>query len=167
MVMSDNKCPVCGQGGIKDYKTEHIVCPQCNSDLKPYLILDEISKVNIKNKLWITFLGSLMLVGFLLSGFLILKNSNMKEKISENIVTHSLLQDSIKKLNSFVSDSSNMLNKSIIIKYVVKRGDYPWKIAESFYGEGKQYLQIEKENNLTPPYTLKVGQVLKIKLIEK
>jgi hypothetical protein len=44
------------------------------------------------------------------------------------------------------------------------RSDYPYKIAQFFYGDGKMYKKIEVDNNLHQPYTLKVGQILLIKI---
>ena len=50
------------------------------------------------------------------------------------------------------------------VKYVVKKGDYPYKIAKFFYNDGKKYKQIEEDNGLEQPYELIVGQILKIKI---
>ena len=54
--------------------------------------------------------------------------------------------------------------RDVSIKYQVKKGDFPYKIAEFFYNDGSKYKQIEADNNLKQPYTLKTGQILIIKL---
>lgn len=46
--------------------------------------------------------------------------------------------------------------------YVVKKGDTPWSIAKRFLGDGRRYLDLVKLNNLTEPYTIYTGQILKI-----
>lgn len=46
-------------------------------------------------------------------------------------------------------------------KYIVKKGDSLWKIAQSQLGDGNRYPEIKKLNNLTSD-VLKVGQILKM-----
>lgn len=58
-------------------------------------------------------------------------------------------------------------NLDVSLKYKVKKGDYPYKIAEFFYNDGSKYKQIEADNNLKQPYTLQVGQILIIKLSQE
>lgn len=57
--------------------------------------------------------------------------------------------------------------QDITVKYIVKKGDYPYKIAQFFYNDGNKYKLIEAENNLVQPYTLSVGQVLNIKISQE
>lgn len=46
--------------------------------------------------------------------------------------------------------------------YTVKEGDNLWRIAESVYGSGYNWVDIAKENNLANPDILLVGQELTI-----
>jgi len=48
------------------------------------------------------------------------------------------------------------------VLYTVKKGDGLMKIAREFYGDASRYKEIAKFNNITDPYKIKVGQVLKI-----
>ncbi len=47
-------------------------------------------------------------------------------------------------------------------KYTVKAGDSTWKIAQAFYGSGFNYVDIEKENNLTHDQEIVEGATLTI-----
>lgn len=162
-------CPVCGKAGLSDYRKEHIICPQCNSDLKAYLLIDKLvakakpSKNSFK-KLFFLTLGLLMLI---CSYALVKSNSFAKEKkYSNNQI--SILQDSITFLNSNLiieqpevfTDIEHQFNYI----YKVKKGDYPAMIASYFYNDWKMYKKIELDNNLIQPYVLKVGQPIIIKL---
>ncbi len=44
--------------------------------------------------------------------------------------------------------------------YIVKRGDYLWKIAQEEYGDGYKWVEIAKANHLTNPNLLFKGQKL-------
>ena len=46
--------------------------------------------------------------------------------------------------------------------YSVKAGDSPWRIAQDILGDGRRYLEIVKLNDLKEPYTIHIGQILKI-----
>jgi nucleoid-associated protein YgaU len=94
-------------------------------------------------------------------------NIDKKEILATNIV----LNDSISTLTSEKlalekpkEELPKIESKEATVKYVVKKGDYPYKIAQFFYGDGNRYKQIEADNELKQPYTLKVGQILLIKI---
>jgi nucleoid-associated protein YgaU len=96
-------------------------------------------------------------------------NSNNERKIlfAENMI----LNDSINKIrntkiNGIKENTIEAIdrNHEVIINYIVRKGDYPYKIAEFFYNDGSKYKQIEIDNNLKQPYVLRVGQVLIIKI---
>ena len=159
-------CPICGQAGLPDYKTNHVVCPQCDSDLKPFLLLYSVTKpktsrVNVYVLIGISLLSILFLALFFKS------NTSNKELIAKNAI----LNDSINQIQNIdIKTKAEKVSKPIIVKqepivnYVVKKGDYPYKIAKFFYNDGNKYKQIEKDNNLVQPYNLKVGQILIIKI---
>lgn len=46
--------------------------------------------------------------------------------------------------------------------YTVQKGDSTWKVAQKFYGNGYQYVEIEKANKLKHNQYLEIGQVLVI-----
>ena len=163
--MSQN-CPICNKAGLPDYTKSEVVCPQCNSDLKAFLILDSISAPEIgRFGIYATFGLALLTVLFL--GLFVKSNIDKKEILATNIV----LNDSISTLKSeklalekLKKEPQIFESKEVTVKYVVKKGDYPYKIAQFFYGDGNRYKQIETYNELKQPYILKVGQILLIKI---
>jgi hypothetical protein len=163
--MSQN-CPICNKAGLPDYTKSNVVCSQCNSDLKAFFLLHSICKPQ-KNKI-----GTYTIIGFLLFsgiffGLFLKSNSGNKELITKIVI----LNDSITQIQSMgVITNGEKEPKSVaekqdaIVKYVVKKGDYLCKIATFFYNDGSKYKQIAADNNLEHPYTLKIGQILTIKI---
>lgn len=164
-----NNCPICNKAGLPDYTKNNVVCPQCNSDLKAFMLLNSISQPQ-KSKIGMYVIIGFSVLSIAFLGFFLKSNSDKKELITTN---HSL-NDSIVKLQSAVvikqveTESQPIAeNQEVTIKYVVRKGDYPYKIAEFFYNDGSKYKQIEEDNDLKQPYTLKVGQILTIKLSQE
>lgn len=163
-------CPICNKAGLPDYTKNDVVCPQCNSDLKAFSLLNSISKPQ-KSKIGIFVIVGISLLSIVLLGLFLKSNSDRKELVAKNVI----LNDSITKIQNV-----NIANKEeetktqpisekqdVTVNYVVKKGDYPYKIAQFFYNDGSKYKQIEADNNLEQPYTLKVGQVLTIKISQE
>lgn len=163
--MSHN-CPICNKAGLPDYTKSNVVCPQCNSDLKAFLLLHSISKpLNSKIRTF-AFIG-VSLLSVVSLGLFFKSNSDKEELITKNMI----LEDSITRIQSISAVTNEekepeqiVEKKDVIIKYVVKKGDYPYKIAQFFYNDGSKYKQIEIVNDLEQPYTLRVGQILTIKI---
>jgi nucleoid-associated protein YgaU len=163
--MSHN-CPICNKAGLPDFTINEVNCPQCNSQLKAFLLLNSISSSN-KKKPGIYFLWGLALLTVLFFG-LFLKSTNEKNLAHNNNI---ILRDSITNLvgqkivlEKIIKERQiNRANESTL-KYVVKKGDNLYKIAQFFYGDGNMYKQIEADNNLKQPYSLKIGQILLIKI---
>lgn len=61
-----------------------------------------------------------------------------------------------------VNDSSNDEDSITSNTYTVQKGDSLWKIAVRKYGDGYQWTKIAKENNLSHPNLIHVGNVLTI-----
>lgn len=166
--MTKYKCPVCDSPAITaDYTKTHIICPICNSDLKAFSLLNSISKPQ-KSKIEMYVIVGISLLSIALLGLFLKSNSDKKELIAKNVI----LNDSISKIQVItVADIKEepktqpiAEKQDVTVKYVVKKGDYPYKIAQFFYNDGSKYKQIEADNNLAQPYSLKVGQVLTIKI---
>ena len=170
--MMNNNCPVCNKAGLPDFRTTQTICPQCNSDLKPFLLLNTISKPNTSRVNKFILLGVALVAGVVA---ILYFNSitERKQIISENSKAIIQLQDSINILQKTLTkpqlvQSENLSSeKEIAIQYKVKNGDYPSKIAHFFYNDWRMYKKIEADNNLIQPYILKVGQLLTIKLIKE
>jgi nucleoid-associated protein YgaU len=162
----NHNCPICQKGGLPDYTKITVVCPQCNSDLKAFLLLDSISETE-KGKFGIYTIIGVSCLAILFLGLFVEANDDKKEILAANII----LNDSISNLTSEKlalemqrEESPSIESKEVTVKYVVKKGDYPYKIAQFFYGDGDRYKQIEADNVLKQPYTLRVGQTLLIKI---
>ncbi|HAD34994.1 MAG TPA: hypothetical protein DCF44_10975 [Chitinophagaceae bacterium] len=166
-----NNCPICNKAGLPDYKKNNVVCPQCNSDLKAFMLLNSISQPQ-KSKIGTYVIIGVSLLSIAFLGMFLQSNSDKKELIAKNFV----LNDSISKIqNVNVKEETQKENEQkpivenieVSIKYKVKKVDYPYKIAEFFYNDGSKYKQIEADNNLKQPYTLQGGQILIIKLSQE
>lgn len=160
-------CPVCNKGGLPDYTATPTICPQCNSDLKAFLLLHSISKPK-PTKTILFSLSGIVLVAFAFAFLYFNSLSNRKKIASNNSRKVAELQDSINKIQSANTQKIQPENKSsekeFVILYKVKNGDYAGKISRLFYNDWRMYKKIEADNNLQKRYVLKVGQPLTIKL---
>ncbi len=155
----DFNCPVCNKAGLPDFTATHTFCPQCNSDLKPFLLLHSISATNPCQYI------RLILIAFVavscVLAFLFINSFNEKQKIiALNAATTLQYKDTIQSMRALVIPDTTF----VLIHYKVKKGDYPAKIAKFYYNDWSMYKKIEADNNLHQPYILKVGQVLTIKI---
>ena len=163
-----NKCPICNKAGLPNYKGIHVICPQCSTDLKPFLLLSDLSKVRSRTRAH--YLASTLAITSILFGGLYLVNiSKTNKAIKEHSAVVQLFQDSIKILHSKLNSlpKNEPVTPLIIIEYKVKNGDYPARIAEFFYNDWKMYKKIEQDNNLKQPYILSVGQTIYVKINSK
>jgi len=162
----NHNCPICNKAGLSDYTRNEVVCPQCNSDLKVFLLLDSISKP-VKGRFGIYALIGLNLLAILFLGLFIKTNAVKKEILATNIVLNDSITILIREKLALERQNEQLPlteSKEVTVKYVVKKGDYPYKIAQFFYGDGNRYKQIEADNALVQPHTLRVGQILLIKI---
>jgi hypothetical protein len=159
-----SNCPICNKAGLPNFREMPTVCPQCNTDLSVFMFLNTISKNDIskKNKLN-NFNFSFIPIFFLIIAFILfLENYNYKSKLlglkTEN--------DKLVFQNKFLSEVNTNFKNEFILNYKVKQGDCLSKIAEYFYDDAKMYKCIEIENNLIYPYKLRIGQIVKIKILK-
>ena len=154
---------------MPNYTALPTICPQCNSDLKPFLLLHDISKTNLLKANKLIVIG-FVLVASILSAIYFNSISGLKRAAYDNSISFIQLQDSIKTLQSIIAKNQSELatkeavEKESVIQYIVKKGDYTSKIAQFFYNDFRMYKKIESDNNLKHPYILQVGQKLKIKI---
>lgn len=169
--MKHEKCPVCGQGGIPDFTTQPTVCPQCESDLKAYSILEKMARQKKKTLLLFFLTGVLLITSVSISIYEKTRKIEYHEEITMNYTKIQALKDSMGQIIQREVELKSKLRKFMEndgcqIVYTVKKGDYLWKIADFYYGDGSQYTRIETDNNLINPYYLQVGQQLVIHLEE-
>jgi hypothetical protein len=152
-------CPVCNKAGLPDFTATHTFCPQCNSDLKPFLLLHAISASKPQQPVRIVLIAFVAIACVL--AYLLMYSINEKQKL---IATHTAatqqFRDTLQSIRTGVITNPNIVS----IRYKVKKGDYPAKIAVFFYNDWAMYKKIEADNNLHQPYILKVGQILTIKI---
>ena len=161
-------CPICNKAGLPDYTKSNVVCPQCNSDLKAFLLLRSVLN-HRKYRMYTYSIVGISFLSVVLMGFFLNSNSDRNELIRKNEVLNekiSKLQSEIFLAKEEIEAQSIADNQDIYINYVVRKGDYPYKIAQFFYNDGRKYKQIESDNNLEQPYVLRVGQVLTIKITQ-
>lgn len=167
-----NNCPVCEKSGLENYTKTHVICPQCNSDLKPYLLINNNLKSN-KNKVFLFFvflLGILLLVSIII--FLNIYNESKKQNESSLTIIHQY-RDTINTIRSSSKQdttlpiSKNLYENYSNFNYEVKEGDNLSRISKIFYGKPENYYKIVSDNNLNFPYTLKIGQKITIKFQSK
>lgn len=56
--------------------------------------------------------------------------------------------------------STERVSQNQPITYTVQKGDYLWNIAEMMYGDGYQWVQIARANNLAEPDIIHTGNIL-------
>jgi LysM repeat protein len=165
----NHNCPICNQAGLPDYKIQPTRCPQCNSDLKPYLLLHSIAKKQHINKTSLLIICILALICITLLFSLSKNSTGYNRNLTESNATIQALRDSLNQYHpnnpSAITHSTEKPEETTVI-YAIKKGDSMWKIARLFYGKGSSYKQIEEANNLHKPYSLRPGQLLNIKLIK-
>jgi hypothetical protein len=160
-------CPICDKAGLPDYRIEPTICPQCNTDLKSYYLLQKVSKNNVLNRVK-SIIIIFLVIGIIFLGF-IFYNNNKSNHLSHQYSLHQigLLEDSLSKINTRISFlvESHQLEKQneICIEYKIKDGDCLSVIAEFFYGDWKKYKKIQDDNNLVDESILEVGQIILIK----
>lgn len=164
-------CPVCNKSGLPNFRSEPVVCPQCNSDLKGYMVLEKTNKthkttVRKQRNLSVVaiFLIFIIAVVFILT-------SKQKSTLSVPVTTKqdstiNILQTRVLNQEQKIKElqTSNLNKQSADYKYVVKNGDNLSKLAYIFYNDWQEYTRIEKDNNLTSGELIHPGDTLIIKL---
>lgn len=98
----------------------------------------------LKNKYSLLFLGIIVVLASLFISILAL-TKNKSIKITKIIPTTTSQQESVKAETK---------------KYVVKAGDFLWKIAEEAYGSGYNAYDIATANKIADPNLIEPGQTL-------
>jgi len=166
----NNICPVCNKPGLPDYRIQETVCPQCNSNLKSYVLLNSIKRRSRR------FVGGILAIAVLLSVLAVIlhfTSANKSAKIIDDKITKlEIANDSIdfliRRINQFeVNENANSSpEKPVTFIYKVRDGDNLGKIAELFFDDYRKFEKIAEDNNLTQPYLLLIGQPLTIKITQ-
>lgn len=65
------------------------------------------------------------------------------------------------------TQTENVQEMSLPAKHKVEKGESLWKISEKYFGSGYNWVDLARENNLTNPSFLTIGQELSIPKIEE
>lgn len=166
-------CPICQKAGISN---EVKYCPQCNSDLSAFKLIDGIeNEIKIKtNKILITAIVSMTIGGLLTYSILSFSSKivvSTESKYSQTIILpHE--KDSLeiyKRRYVIIKEEIDSLKESksfTTINYKVKSGDNLSTIAKMFFSDIKKAEEIARLNNISNPNLINVNQVLKIQIME-
>ncbi|MFL5765940.1 MAG: LysM peptidoglycan-binding domain-containing protein [Bacteroidia bacterium] len=163
-------CPVCNKTGLPDYRTEAVVCPQCNSNLKAFKLLSGLFAHKPTTKRSFISIGIIGVLFILLLWQFLSNQKTETTKTTLDQVPTNTVADSSEFYKKRITELQNNLavknsqQEESTVSYTIKKGDCLTKIALMFYNDWQRFEEIEKLNNLVKPYNLRVGQTIKIKL---
>ena len=157
------KCPICENPNINE---TDLKCPQCESDLSVFGLLEKISSEAKKRtrKIYYIYWGAIILIIFF--GFLL--SLNLNDQYKQALISNNELKDSLKKENlNRINENKNTEDarhiKENVFRIKVKKGENLWNISRLYYGDGSSYPKIIKLNNLSSN-TIREGQIIIIKM---
>jgi len=162
-------CPVCDKSGLPDFTLNPTTCPQCNSDLSGFVVIEK-GKLKFNQMLnrqkWLLLLIAILVI---ISGILFIKRPNIKNYISEVQLKDSTilaLNSELKQKALEIQQFKEQPKASDVIdfKYVVKKGDNLSKIAYFFYNNWEMYKKIETDKNLKHGSLILPNDTLTIKI---
>ena len=162
-------CPVCDKSGLPDFTLNPTTCPQCNSDLSGFVVIEK-GKLKFNQMLnrqkWLLLLIAILVI---ISGILFIKRPNIQNYISEVQLKDSTILALNSELKQKASEIQQLKEQSkasnvIEFKYVVKKGDNLSKIAYFFYNDWEMYKKIETDNNLKHGSLILPNDTLTIKI---
>jgi hypothetical protein len=161
-------CPVCNHPGLPDYLSVPLVCPNCRTDLKGFLLMSKFeqeSELKLKRfKLLCACLSIVLLIILIWSIFLL--PAIVKHNPGKSIRQY----DSTAYYRKLVADLKQELKgkpKTADVYYIIQRNDNLSEIAKLFYNDGSRIKQIMTDNNLQKGYNLLPGDTLIIKIKTK
>jgi len=167
-------CPICNKSGLPDFTSKPVTCPQCNSDLKGFALLEKTISVHNKTvkkqkHIYSLFLA-IVVLGFSVIVFFPSNTTTGLPPIDKNndsiiLTLEAKLKDKELEINR-LQDSLVEPNETSFI-YIVKSGDCLSKIALLFYNNWEMYKKIEEDNNLKSGDLLFPKDTLIIKLKTK
>lgn len=102
-------------------------------------------------------------VTVLLIGVLVLRMYNTnKAKITQDAEKTEIAMEKVGDVTVETKEDGKKYPTELAETVVVEAGDNLWKIAEKQYGSGYNWVDIAKENNLSNPGVITVGQELKL-----
>lgn len=147
-------CPICKKSGLPDYTMNSINCPQCNSDLKGFLLIAKIQQESVKQKrrkkrYYFFIILTTVLILCVLA--IIRSNNNIRR---ERVIIYDSISYYKERLRVSLSEKKDAVIPPLKFTYVIKRGDNLSKIAQYFYNDWTQYKRIEQDNQLGSDHVL-------------
>ncbi len=159
-------CPVCNHPALVEYNTVPSVCPNCNSDLKGFLLINTIEKEG-ESKLRrykVILAGFSIVLMFILFGSILLMPSILKHINKEKSIQQFDSTNYYKELVVDLKQELSLKSRTADICYIIKRNDNLSEIAKLFYNDASRTKQIMTDNNLQKGYNLLPGDTLIIKI---
>ena len=183
-------CPICDKVGLPDYRIIPTECPQCNSDLVSFLLINNIqedkiqvakeldiaaeeklriakeveNRRNINNAKWIFSIVALSLF----FGIIFWQYPNTVTKTIE--VTTETKNDSTDYFKFEIANLINKINQvndtNKILKHLIIQGDNLGSISKKYYNDFNHIDKIAKENRISNQNLIVVGEILFIDLSE-
>ena len=162
-------CPICDKGGLPDFRVVPTSCPQCNTDLRGFILIEQIKKdheLRLNKQKWLYIPISMILLISLVSIIIFKPQKNNIDSPSAFVNKDSTMyfKQKVDSINSILVQHEQNL---VTTKYIVKKGDNLSKIAYIFFGDWSKYKQIMIDNNLTENDKLMPYDTLIIKLYAK
>lgn len=174
-------CPICDKAGLAETTT---TCPQCNSDLSGFSLIQNIAskhkalKANnqkteeklIKSKATTkrrTILGGIMLLLLLCSFAWLYLNKNEPSVATDNtsLENDSLKAEILKKEEQITLLKQNsLIDDKKVVRYTIRKGDNLIKLARFYYNNEDDYKTIMNDNNIKESNKILIGDTLTIKL---
>ena len=165
------ECPVCHSSAITD---ETRTCPDCNADLEALQLTKKIERTS-KNRLNFGIITLIILIIVVIAWILsctINREPEKEPKVSEveefsdlkteleNVKNDNIkLKVKIKELSENLADTEKA-NVKREKTHIIQEGETLFNIAKKVYGNGYKYIDLAKDNNISDPDLIVVGQEL-------
>jgi len=162
-------CPVCDKSGLPDYTSNPTTCPQCNSDLSGFVLIEKgkhkFHQILNRQK-WLLLLIVILIT---ISGISFFKRLDVQKYTYEVQLKNSTISALNSELNQKEKEIQQLKEQSkasnvFEFKYVVKKGDNLSKIAYIFFNDWEMYKTIQEDNNLKPGDLIMPKDTLTIKI---
>lgn len=162
-------CPVCDKSGLPDFTLNPTTCPQCNSDLSGFVVIEK-GKLKfhqiLNRQKWLLLLIAILVI---ISSISFIKRPNIQKYASEVQIKDSIITALNSELNQKEKEIQQLkepskVSNEIEFKYVVKKGDNLSKIAYIFFNDWEMYKTIQEDNNLKPGDLIMPKDTLTIKI---
>jgi nucleoid-associated protein YgaU len=172
-------CPVCHKAGLAE---ETALCPQCDSDLSCFILLDgmaagqetlerqlaekdaKIKRHRADKQKALALCGVLACLGLVLAGLFYAVRAKSQMELRQLQADNLSLQDSIRRLGAQLEDGAPPLQSAKTLRYVIQKGDNLAKITRIFYGGAACCDSLKLHNDLRDDGRIFAGDTLLIKL---